>query len=127
MAELNWTVVAVHTVAAVYTALRRQDVPGKQKQHSYHRRLDHVHTAATINQLHAAGVSSIVLSLDGSTPAQHDAFRGVAGSFAWTKADAQAIVAKAIPLQVNTLVSAQTLDDRQGLAHDACASTPSVG
>jgi len=68
-------------------------------------------TPATISQLHAAGVSSIALSLDGSTPAQHDAFRGVAGSFAWTQAGAQAIVAREIPLQVNTLVSAQTLDD----------------
>jgi radical SAM protein len=68
-------------------------------------------TEATISQLHAAGVSSIALSLDGSTPARHDIFRGVAGSFAWTKAGAKAVVAHGIPLQINTLVSAQTLDD----------------
>jgi AdoMet-dependent heme synthase len=35
----------------------------------------------------------------------------VAGSFAWTRAGAQAVVANGIPLQVNSLVSAQTLDD----------------
>ena len=64
-----------------------------------------------IARLKEAGISSIALSLDGSTPALHDAFRGVDGSFAWTRAGAEAIVAHGIPLQVNTLVSAQTLDD----------------
>jgi radical SAM protein len=68
-------------------------------------------TADVVAQFKAAGISSIALSLDGSTPARHDAFRGVQGSFAWTRAGAAAIVAAGIPLQVNTLVSAQTLDD----------------
>lgn len=68
-------------------------------------------TPALITQLKEAGISSIALSLDGSTPALHDTFRGVDGSFAWTRAGAQAIVGHSIPLQVNTLVSAQTLDD----------------
>ena len=68
-------------------------------------------TDKLVEQLHAAGISSIALSLDGSTPSRHDTFRGVPGSFEWTKAAAQAIVARNIPLQINTLVSAQTLDD----------------
>lgn len=68
-------------------------------------------TPEVIGRLRSAGISSIALSLDGSTPALHDAFRGVAGSFAWTRAGAQAVVANEIPLQINTLVSAQTLDD----------------
>lgn len=68
-------------------------------------------TQEVIGQLKQAGISSIALSLDGSAPARHDAFRGVSGSFAWTRAGAQAVVANDIPLQVNTLVSAQTLDD----------------
>jgi len=68
-------------------------------------------TETIVNALHEAGVSSIALSLDGSTDSRHDAFRGVAGSFAWTKAAAQAIATRGIPLQINTLVSAQTLDD----------------
>jgi radical SAM protein len=68
-------------------------------------------TPEVINRFKVAGISSIALSLDGSTPARHDAFRGVSGSFAWTKAGAQRVVAEGIPLQINTLVSAQTLDD----------------
>jgi AdoMet-dependent heme synthase len=68
-------------------------------------------TPAVVGRLKQAGISSIALSLDGSTPHLHDAFRGVAGSFAWTRAGAQAVVANGIPLQVNSLVSAQTLDD----------------
>lgn len=68
-------------------------------------------TADVIGRLKGAGISSIALSLDGSTPERHDAFRGVAGSFAWTQAGARAIVANDIPLQLNTLVSSRTLDD----------------
>jgi radical SAM protein with 4Fe4S-binding SPASM domain len=68
-------------------------------------------TPAVIGRLQEAGISSIALSLDGSTPAIHDGFRGVAGSFAWTMAGARAIVNAGIPLQINTLVSAQTLGD----------------
>lgn len=59
----------------------------------------------------AAGVASLALSLDGSTPALHDAFRGVEGSFQWTVDGARAIVARGIPLQINSMVTAQTLDD----------------
>jgi radical SAM protein len=68
-------------------------------------------TAEVIGRLQQAGISSIALSLDGSTPEQHDAFRGVAGSFAWTRAGAQAVVDNGIPLQINTLVSSRTLED----------------
>jgi AdoMet-dependent heme synthase len=68
-------------------------------------------TGEVIGQLQQAGISSIALSLDEATPARHDAFRGVSGSFAWTKAGAQRVAAEGIPLQINTLVSAQTLDD----------------
>lgn len=77
-------------------------------------------TDKIIEQLHTAGISSIALSLDGSTPSRHDTFRGVPGSFEWTKAAAQAIVARNIPLQVNTLVSAQTLDDISNIYKEVC-------
>jgi radical SAM protein len=68
-------------------------------------------TPAVVAQLKQAGINSIALSLDGATPARHDAFRGVEGSFGWTRAGAEAVVDYGIPLQVNSLVSAQTLDD----------------
>jgi MoaA/NifB/PqqE/SkfB family radical SAM enzyme len=48
------------------------------------------------------------LSLDGPTPAHHDGVRGVFGCFGWTLAAAQRIVNAGIPLQVNTLVTAES-------------------
>ncbi len=68
-------------------------------------------TPAVIRSFKEAGVASLALSLDGSTAARHDAFRGVAGSYAWTLEGARAIIAEGIPLQVNTMVTAETLAD----------------
>lgn len=68
-------------------------------------------TSETVTELEDAGVASVALSLDGSTPELHDTFRGVAGSFDWTLAGARAMIARGIPLQINTLVTAGTLDD----------------
>jgi AdoMet-dependent heme synthase len=68
-------------------------------------------TPEVIEQFQQAGVASLALSLDGATPAAHDAFRGVAGSFAWTINGARAIIAQGIPLQINTMVTAETLAD----------------
>jgi radical SAM protein with 4Fe4S-binding SPASM domain len=48
------------------------------------------------------------LSLDGPTPARHDGVRGVPGCFGWTLAAARRIVDARIPLQVNTLVTAES-------------------
>jgi radical SAM protein len=77
-------------------------------------------TGEVVAKFKAAGVNSIALSLDGATPAHHDMFRGVAGSFAWTRAGAAAIVAAGIPLQVNTLVSAQTIADIPAIYAELC-------
>lgn len=68
-------------------------------------------TPATIDELRWAGVSSMSLSLDGSTAERHDAFRGVAGTFATTLRAARSIREAGIPLQVNTLVTNETVDD----------------
>jgi radical SAM protein len=68
-------------------------------------------TEEVIARFQQAGVASLALSLDGSTPAIHDAFRGVAGSFEWTISGARAIVARGIPLQLNTMVTAETAHD----------------
>jgi MoaA/NifB/PqqE/SkfB family radical SAM enzyme len=68
-------------------------------------------TADAITRLRAAGVEAISLSLDGSTAAVHDGLRGVDGCFARTLAAGAAARAVALPFQVNTLVSTETLDD----------------
>jgi radical SAM protein len=73
-------------------------------------------TRDVVAALKAAGVEAMSLSLDGSTPALHDAVRQVLGCFGWTLAAAQRIVAAGIPLQINTLVTADTEGDLEDLA-----------
>lgn len=68
-------------------------------------------TRATIRKFRELGVASLALSLDGSTAERHDAFRGEAGSFGWTLEAAHMVRSENIPLQINTMVTAQTLDD----------------
>lgn len=68
-------------------------------------------TPEVIREFKALGVQSISLSLDGSTSARHDTFRGVPGCFEWTLNAAWAIREAGIPLQINTLVTADTLPD----------------
>ncbi len=65
-------------------------------------------TVPVVRALKAAGVSAMSLSLDGPTPAKHDALRGVLGCFGWTLVAARRIVDAGIPLQINTLVTAET-------------------
>lgn len=66
---------------------------------------------AAIQRLKQAGVDAISLSLDGSTAARHDAFRGIPGTFERTLAAARAAQYSALPFQINTLVADDTLDD----------------
>ncbi|HXG16853.1 MAG TPA: radical SAM protein, partial [Calidithermus sp.] len=61
-----------------------------------------------IDALKRAGVEAMSLSVDGPGAAQHDGLRGVLGCFGWTLAAARCIVDTGIPLQVNTLVCAET-------------------
>jgi len=68
-------------------------------------------TDDVLMRLQQHGVEGLGLSLDGSTAGRHDSIRGVAGTFDRTM---QAIVwaqELGMPLQVNTLVSAETADD----------------
>jgi radical SAM protein len=69
-----------------------------------------------VQALRDAGVSAMSLSLDGSTPARHDAVRGVLGCYGWTLAAAAHIRAASIPLQINTLVTRETERDLDDLA-----------
>lgn len=73
-------------------------------------------SAHTVADLKRAGVGAMSLSLDGSSPARHDGIRGVLGCFGWTLVAAQRIVGAGIPLQINTLVTAETEPDLDEIA-----------
>ncbi len=73
-------------------------------------------TEAAIERLKAAGVWMLALSLDGSTAARHDALRGVPGSYAQTVRAATHAVAVGLPVQINTLVCAETVSDLPAIA-----------
>jgi MoaA/NifB/PqqE/SkfB family radical SAM enzyme len=68
-------------------------------------------TDDVIDTLRAMHVTAMSLSLDASTADRHDGLRGVAGTFSRTLRAARKIVDADIPLQINTLVTAQTLGD----------------
>lgn len=68
-------------------------------------------TSIVIRQLKEAGIASLGLSLDGSDADRHDTFRGQRDSFRWTVAAAKAAREEHLPVQINTMVTAQTLDD----------------
>ncbi len=72
-------------------------------------------TREALGTLKAAGVQSLSLSLDGSTAARHDGFRGVPGCYQQTLLAARWVRETGIPLQINTLVTADTLDDLPAL------------
>ena len=72
-------------------------------------------TREAIAALAASGVKSISLSIDGSTAETHDRFRGVAGCFGATLKAARCVTEEAIPLQVNTLVTAETVGELPGV------------
>ncbi|MFW6000125.1 MAG: radical SAM protein, partial [Halorubrum sp.] len=67
-------------------------------------------TPERVRDLGDAGIARMALSLDGSTRGRHDAFRGEA-SYADTVAAAHAARDAGIPLQINTTVCADTVDD----------------
>jgi radical SAM protein with 4Fe4S-binding SPASM domain len=61
--------------------------------------------------LKASGAYSLAFSLDGSTAEAHDRIRGVEGSFERTVAAIGWALEADIPIQVNTLVAAETAPD----------------
>ncbi|MFP4591555.1 MAG: radical SAM protein [Halobacteriales archaeon] len=64
-----------------------------------------------IAELRDAGLRRLALSLDGGNAEAHDDFRGEAGSFDRTLAAARGADDLGLPLQVNTTVCAETVDD----------------
>jgi len=68
-------------------------------------------TQEVMESLREAGVQNISLSLDGSDPERHDGFRMVEGTFDKTLQAAKWARAAGLPIQVNTLVTDETLAD----------------
>ena len=68
-------------------------------------------TQEVMESLREAGVQNISLSLDGSDPERHDGFRMVEGTFDKTLQAAKWARAAGLPIQVNTLVTDETLVD----------------
>lgn len=86
-------------------------------------------TQENLRRLKETGAKAISLSLDGSTPAIHDAFRGVRGSFAMTLEGWQIAHAIGLKLQLNTTVTRHNLYDLPNifkLAYDLGVMTWSV-
>ncbi len=82
-------------------------------------------TADAIRRFKAEGVEAISLSLDGATAERHDAIRGIPGTFERTLEAARTARDAGLPYQVNTLVSAETVDDLpaiHALAAELCAA-----
>jgi AdoMet-dependent heme synthase len=68
-------------------------------------------TVEVLSKLKAHGIDSFGFSLDGSNATRHEAVRGVEGCFDWTIAAAKAAASLGVPIQINTLVSQETVDD----------------
>jgi radical SAM protein len=73
-------------------------------------------TPRVLRDLKEAGLARLAVSLDGSTAASHDAFRGVAGSWEWTMRILREARAIGLPTQVNTTVTSANLGDFDALA-----------
>jgi len=68
-------------------------------------------TVERLSALQAAGIQTVALSIDGSNAERHDGFRGVPGTFECTLRAAAMAHDLGLPLQINTLVTDQTLSD----------------
>ncbi len=73
-------------------------------------------TADLLRAARAAGTQAISLSIDGSTAERHDTFRRVDGTFDATLRAARDARSAGIAVQVNTLVTDDTVDDLPAIA-----------
>lgn len=74
-------------------------------------------TPEVVRRLAGAGLSRLAVSLDGSTPEIHDAFRGVDGSYGYTMEILESARHEGLSTQVNTTVTRHNLDDFDALCH----------
>jgi radical SAM protein len=73
-------------------------------------------TRDAILRLKAAGLSRLAVSLDASTAAVHDGFRGVPGSWQRTVQAVRWAEEAGLPLQINTTVTRRNLHDLSAIA-----------
>ncbi len=73
-------------------------------------------TREAIAELKRAGLSRLAVSLDGSVPELHDAFRGVPGSYARTLEAIYWANEFGLPIQVNTSISRRNVHDLENMA-----------
>jgi AdoMet-dependent heme synthase len=73
-------------------------------------------TREAIAELKRSGLSRLAVSLDGSLPELHDAFRGVPGSYARTLEAIHWANQFGLPIQVNTSISRRNFQDLENMA-----------
>jgi AdoMet-dependent heme synthase len=73
-------------------------------------------TRFAVRRLHDLGVRRMALSLDGPTPAVHDAFRQQPGSYGWTIAGVKYATECGLPVQINTTVTRRNLEALPAIA-----------
>ncbi|MET9605687.1 TIGR04053 family radical SAM/SPASM domain-containing protein [Streptomyces sp. NPDC006512] len=73
-------------------------------------------TRAGLEAVRDAGAVALSLSLDGSTAARHDAFRGVPGVYDWTLEGWRTARELGLKVQINTTVSRDSLEDLADIA-----------
>lgn len=73
-------------------------------------------TPEAIGRLKDAGIARLAVSLDGSTPEIHDAFRRVDGSFDWGVRILEECRRIGLSTQVNTVIANHNIDDFDNLA-----------
>ena len=73
-------------------------------------------TRARLERLRDMGVSMIHVSLDGATPATHDAFRGVSGAFARAQQILTDLHDLGMPVQVGSTMTRQNVHELPALA-----------
>jgi radical SAM protein len=73
-------------------------------------------TRTAIAELKKVGLSRLAVSLDGSVPELHDAFRGVRGSYSRTLEAIHWANEAGLPIQVNTCVSKRNFHDLDNMA-----------
>jgi len=73
-------------------------------------------TTDAIDDLADAGLRRMAVSLDGATAESHDAFRGESGSFEQTLRAARDAADAGLPLQINSTVCGQTVEELPAIA-----------
>lgn len=72
-------------------------------------------TREAIAELKRRGLARLAISLDGSTPAIHDAFRGVAGTFDRALDAIRCARQLGVPVQINSTVTRRNLEDFEAI------------